>query len=137
VSSQHNHELKLERAREHLQNLHAEIREWFEGDTYRYVPKLDPKSGKKRIYFEVLQDPPARFSLIIGDCLHNLRSALDSLIYELAIAYTGIDPLPEDRARELGFPIFGPMPLKSSKCREMIGCMVYETHWNSCRRKGM
>ena len=55
VSSQYNHELKLERAREHLQSLNAEIREWLEGNTYRYVPKLDSQSGKKRIYFEVLQ----------------------------------------------------------------------------------
>jgi hypothetical protein len=123
VSSQYNHELKLDRAREHLQSLHAEVREWLKGDTYRYVPKLDFDGGKKRIHFEVLQVPPARFSLIIGDCLHNLRSALDSLIYELAIAYTGIDPLPEDRARELGFPIFGPKPLKPGKSREMIGCI--------------
>lgn len=123
MSSQYNHELKLERAREHLQSLDTKIRGWIEEDTYRYVPKLDPESGKKRIYFEVLQDPPPRYSLIIGDCLHNLHSALDNLVYELATVYTGIDPLPEERAKELAFPIFGPKPLKASKGREMIGCI--------------
>ena len=120
MSDQYNHELKLERAREHLQSLDAEISEWLEGDTYRYVPQLDSESGKKRIYFEVLQDPPARFSLIICDCLHNLHSALDCLIYELTTAYTGIDPLPEDRAKKLAFPIFGPNPLTAGKCREVL-----------------
>lgn len=42
---------------------------------------------------------------ILGDALHNLRSALDTLAYALAAAFT--KPLPQEIARSSEFPIFG------------------------------
>ena len=42
-------------------------------------------------------------ALILGDALHNLRAALDNLVYALAIAQTEKDP-PDDETR-LAFPI--------------------------------
>lgn len=61
--------------------------------------------------------------LIIGDCLHNLRSALDNLVYELALAHIGIDRLTEDCARILEFPIFGDREMNERECRNKIGCI--------------
>ncbi len=36
----------------------------------------------------MLRKPPSHLSAIVGDCLHNLRSALDNLAFELALANT-------------------------------------------------
>jgi hypothetical protein len=55
----------------------------------------------------MLHAPPTDdFSLIIGDCLHNLRAALDNLAYDLAVAHTGKEPLPSKFASRSEFPIF-------------------------------
>ena len=117
------HQLKLDRASHHLACLDAKVREWTEGKPHRYVTKIDRKSHKKFVNIRLLKPPPDEFRLIIGDCLHNLRSALDSLVYELALAYNDIYPLPEDRAKVLEFPIFGNRMLDAKECRNKIGCL--------------
>ena len=47
--------------------------------------------------------PSDRWSLIAGDCIHNLRSALDHLVYALAIRDSGKNPPPNEG--NLQFPI--------------------------------
>jgi hypothetical protein len=59
---------------------------------------------KKVLYCEVLRKPPSSLSLIIGDCLHNLRSALDSLVFELALAEAQ-GPLAKEFEDDSAFPI--------------------------------
>lgn len=123
VSEQFSHVLKLDRASHHLDSLDAKVREWRKRETHRYVSHFDRESGKQFVYLEFTEPVPAEFRLIIGDCLHNLRSALDNLVYELALAHIGIDPLPEDRARKLEFPIFGDREMTKGECRNKIGCI--------------
>jgi hypothetical protein len=72
---------------------------------YYYVPEPDPQSDTTTVRVRFTIPPPTEFRLIIGDCLHNLRSALDNLVYELAVQYTAPNPIPEHKARELAFPI--------------------------------
>jgi len=117
----HNHELRLERAAEHLRNLDVQVRDWLE-EAYRYDAELDPLSGKKHIRMKVLNPPPARLRPIIGDCLHNLRSALDNLAYELAVAHQG-GPLPEPFDRRSEFPLFGERPMRTDERKNKIGCI--------------
>jgi hypothetical protein len=65
----------------------------------------------------VLEQPPAAIRLLIGDCVHNLRSALDNLIYELLVARHG-DPPPTKFVEYSEFPIFSqPMSAKARKRR--------------------
>jgi hypothetical protein len=47
-------------------------------------------------------------AVLIGDCVHNFRSALDHLTFQLAIAHT--TPLPEKFIQSLAFPIFDTGP---------------------------
>jgi hypothetical protein len=123
MTAQYNHELKLARASHHLDSLETKVREWRERNTHRYVSHFDRESGKQFVYLQFTEPIPVEFRVIIGDCLHNLRSALDSLVYELALKYIGIDPLPDDRARLLEFPIFGKRAMKDWECRNKIGCI--------------
>jgi len=62
----------------------------------------------------------AELRLIIGDCLHNLRSALDNLVYDLVIAHHG-DPPPPQFVEYSEFPIFGPKAMNSNARKKRIG----------------
>jgi hypothetical protein len=105
MSNQHNHDLRLERAWEHLQSLEAECSGWLKEHPYRVYGELDTEGRNKLVKVEIFQQPSAELSLLIGDCLHNMRSALDNLVYDLAIAHRG-SPLSKSIARDSQFPIF-------------------------------
>ncbi len=65
----------------------------------------DIQSGDKLVWAEVLKPPPIILAPIVGDFLHNLRSALDNLAYELAVAHKG-SKMSKSIADHSGFPIF-------------------------------
>lgn len=88
-----------------MQRLEREGRRWLKPHPYRVYSELDAEGRNKLIKVEILRDPPAELGLIIGDCLHNLRSALDNLAYDLARSHRGV-PLSKSVARESQFPIF-------------------------------
>ncbi len=78
--------LKIFRAAVHYKELEGEFEKYFqtnpakvvrqqEGTPDQYIGKVEPKAPI-----------PARFPLIIGDCLQNLRSSLDYLVWELVLA---------------------------------------------------
>ena len=118
--SVHNHELKLRRAAEHLTMLDEQIDDWLDG-AYHYFSELNPQTGEKHIRVRVLNPPPATLRLLIGDCLHNLRSALDNLAYELAVAHHR-GPLPYPFFQTSEFPIFK-RPMNPDERRKKIGCI--------------
>ena len=123
MTRQYNHQLKLDRALHHLQSLEREIAIWLESKPYRLINELDIQSGEKLLMVEPKEPVPPRLALIVGDCLHNFRSALDNLVYELAVAYLDIGPLPERRARGLEFPLFTDRVMETRECRNKIGCI--------------
>ena len=86
--------LKVERAKEHRDALEMYERETFsvESNRPRLGIKLKPDKGDYVFfinYMPDLDDFLARSSLILGDAVHNLRSALDRLAYQLALLHTG------------------------------------------------
>lgn len=73
--------LKLARAAEHLQEIRL-IDERFASVECKMPFIRDEKRGIG--YFEVrLPEPPAAIGPIVGDCLHNLRSVLDYLVWQM------------------------------------------------------
>jgi hypothetical protein len=81
--------LKLDRAKSHLDDLVEAIKRFYETDPYDGVVKDNPETQRRE--FTVTQaDPlPDELALISGDVIHNLRSALDHLIWQLIIANGG------------------------------------------------
>lgn len=80
----HNHELKLQRAAEHLRSLDIQVRDWLD-EAYCYVAALDPQSGRKHIIMKVLTPPPATLRPIIvaqetTTPTRDVRSVLKSLL---------------------------------------------------------
>jgi hypothetical protein len=92
--------LKLGRAEEHLDTLDARIGEYFADKPYVSVREYDPQHNTRLAGIRITKRPPTDLALVIGDYLHNLRSALDHLAWELVIA-SGGKPSPRTE-----FPIY-------------------------------
>jgi hypothetical protein len=100
------HRLKFRRAFDHLQQFKGAEDTWVQGDSHTVRSEHDPKTRDMTFYATVTKQPGREpFSVQIGDFLHNLRSCLDLLAYELAVSYT--KPLPKEIAEKSEFPIFG------------------------------
>jgi hypothetical protein len=99
------HERRLDRALYHLESFKAERAAWREENPHRLWTEVDAESGENVLWAEILKPPPDSLSLIAGDCIHNLRAALDNLAFELALAYIR-GPLPSDVEKKSAFPIF-------------------------------
>ena len=91
---------KLERAYKHISDIDAAIRLFFESSPYVIVAKQDQQTGDYVSYVESVRDVPADVPLIAGDAIHNIRSALDHLAWQLVLS-TGNTPGPST-----SFPIF-------------------------------
>lgn len=95
---------KISRAEEHAQSIENEIRTWIDSAPYRLVRECNSDRTRYSSIIRVDKEPDLiRWSLCAGDCVHNLRSALDHLVYLIAIHETKRDP-PADE-RRLQFPI--------------------------------
>jgi hypothetical protein len=92
--------LKVVRAQEHLDSLTDEIGRYAKGDPY-VVSVKEYVEGWWGGRADITHHPAPRFSAIIGDCLHNLSSALDYVMWEVASTYAGrvleAPPLGTDR----------------------------------------
>ena len=76
-------EAKVSRAKEHLASVNAQVRDYLAAKPYQIAMKRDPDT-KRMIYFmSAVRPTPARIPAAIGDAIHNLRSALDHLAYQL------------------------------------------------------
>lgn len=105
---------KIERAREHFENLKSEADAFLQAEPYRLVPERDDDKVSARVHFD--REPPYdRWGLILGDCVHNLRSALDHAVQEVAAAFTGQDPPPD--YGQLQFPILTEADYWTAKSR--------------------
>jgi len=77
---------KLDRAQHHFNDLHARIKTSLtakpDGETIN--PELDEDGKTITLRLPSVQALDPDLPLIVGDCLHNLRSALDHLVFQLA-----------------------------------------------------
>ena len=74
---------KLDRADEHLESLEIEVARFLYGKPYEVVGELNREERAWYFILRVYRDPPVRIATIIGDTAHNLRSALDHLVWQL------------------------------------------------------
>lgn len=113
---------KLERADEHLDRLVAEVGQIEALKHYGITAKRNVDKSELSLHLLIKSPLPLqRLALIIGDCAHNLRSALDHMIYRAAIRDAGIDPPPDHT--KLMFPIVR-SPAQFSDYKWRLGKMV-------------
>lgn len=92
--------MKIERAAELLTELDQKASAFFGSKPFLIHSQVDGSSGDRIFVVEVRQEPPLSLSVIAGEVVHELRSSLDHLVWQLVIA-NGNTP---DRDTE--FPVF-------------------------------
>jgi hypothetical protein len=90
--------LKLLRGQEHLDALESEFIRFRDSNPYTVVHEYDEQQRENRLRLFVTPPPQRRWGLILGDAVHNARTALDYITWILA----GSDPAD----RSTLFPIY-------------------------------
>jgi len=80
---------KLYRAKQHYEELERELQQWWASNPGHMVPAPESTAEYPLVIFATKEPIPARFGLIAGDYLQNLRSVLDYLIWQLVLANKG------------------------------------------------
>ena len=91
--------IKIERAGHHIEELHKALGAFWNRNPYDFRWEDDPVRQERAYYLNKVQQIPIGVVAIVGDALHNMRSALDHLAYQLVLAAGNI---PE---RATAFPI--------------------------------
>jgi hypothetical protein len=102
---------KLRRAKAHQDNLHKMIDPISELDPHPFKGEV---RGDGREHLYRWHNPPILdrdAELVLGDCVHNLRSALDHLAYQLVVLNG------KPTSGRPAFPIFDHPPRERRKCR--------------------
>ncbi len=113
---------KIYRARKHIDDLKLELTAFRESDSYRAHFYDDSNTGDRIGEFQVVKELPLRVVAIVGDAVHNLRSALDHVAAELCVMGGGsID-------NSTAFPIWENVPaisdIKAQIMRKIPGASV-------------
>ena len=98
--------LKIGRAQYHLEDLERETATFLASSVTMTAKNFNSEKGLYIYRFHVLK-PPDQLGLVAGDFVHNLRSALDHLAWELAIRNLGAGKVPEI---PLYFPVRNKQP---------------------------
>lgn len=78
-------EEKIKRAKTHLDELHRELRVFFERDEpYETPGKYNPETKRFTFYFQTRGDPPPILDILVGETAHALRSSLNNLVSALS-----------------------------------------------------
>lgn len=73
--------LKVERANHHINDLNAQINAFIARKPFGFVRKENHTQGKALVRTDQYEPIPTAVSLIAGDAIHNLRAALDMVMY--------------------------------------------------------
>ncbi len=77
--------LKMRRGQEHFDALQASIGDFVGRDPYEIVRGFDAEANQHVVRVKVREWPSLEWSPMIGDVVHNMRSALDHLAWQLVI----------------------------------------------------
>ena len=95
---------KLKRADENILNLKAEIERFFRDCKYPTIPKPDDESWQDAVDYHKSLEIPLRFSVLIGEIVHHLRSCLDHVVWLFSSAQARTKP------GSIAFPIITTVP---------------------------
>jgi hypothetical protein len=94
---------KLRWAKEHFEVLRRQIEPFEQRDAHRVSVTINENTGEYIFHVHDLEAPNADWGLVIGDCLHNARTALDYLVVRLFALVTGQEPR---NVEAIQFPIY-------------------------------
>jgi hypothetical protein len=94
---------RLDRARKHLENFKRQSKRFTNSIHYEVVNERvsDGDNEFVRVMAYGGKEPPLDLSFIVGDCIHNLRSILDNLVWQLG----ELSGCPAGVLKNLSFPV--------------------------------
>jgi hypothetical protein len=93
--------VKLDRAHGHFEELRDRLIDFFNAHPYRSLGKLEGNTGWYVFRLAATRQPSPEVGVVLGECVHQLRSTLDHFAWALASYYP-----PHRRPREnFGWPI--------------------------------
>jgi hypothetical protein len=96
---------KVSRAHACLDALDHDITDFFASYNHPIGGHYEPEAAQITLYAVGHEDVPVvEWGLRIGECLHNLRSALDHLAWQFALSHLGREPT-EQEATRIQFPL--------------------------------
>jgi hypothetical protein len=119
--------LKISRAESEIERLRRQEDAFRQDSPYTVVKsEFNPQSEKDVYRIRANGLPPSLdpWSIYIGEIAHNLRSALNYLIYQLALLHTKSETVAE--CKKLQFPIFGHEVDFRNKSKGMISLLKPE-----------
>lgn len=122
---------RLYRAKEHLESLKSQSATFLGSRPFLIESDFDPTSRDHILRFRIRGFIPVHLSLVVGDVIHNARSALDQLAWMLATREVDADSLWANKdARNICFPVVRTdlddfqnhrsMPFYSEKVKELL-----------------
>jgi hypothetical protein len=78
-------QLKLDRAYEHIETLHHAIQGFLRRNPHEPIAEIHVQPPEYVAWMKVRENPPLRWGIIVGEIIHDLRSALDHLVHQLAL----------------------------------------------------
>ena len=89
-------EVKVNRAKDQLRTLHNEMDGWDQrsrtpGRTWALIPEVHDNGLKHFFRLRFTEHLPVEWAVILGEAVHNLRSALDQCVFWLTIDNLGRD----------------------------------------------
>jgi hypothetical protein len=95
---------KLERAREHLQALHRESRDFLDGEPYLFPVDYETEGGCYVVRAKIVRQPPIKLAVLVGEFAYECISALNHAVWQLAARKRGRHKITGIK-REVQFPV--------------------------------
>lgn len=108
---------KLRWARHHFETLRPAIEAFEKRDVHRFTVDVNHDTGEYVFHVHDLEVPDPNWGLMVGDCIHNARTALDYLVVRLWALVTGIGP---GDISDFGFPIYLPKVPATNPSKEGV-----------------
>jgi len=74
---------KIDRATKQLEALYRDVRAFRHSDAYLITGQFEPDRSSYVFRLRILEPPPLLWGVVVGEVAHNLRSALDQLVWQL------------------------------------------------------
>ncbi|MCU1492793.1 MAG: hypothetical protein JWO62_557 [Acidimicrobiaceae bacterium] len=111
--------VKLRQAEAHVERFSKEAADYLESSRAGFDYIADEKAGTIDVVLRADFEPPVGLGAIVGDVLHNLRSALDAIAWE-ACRRTGV-ALTAKQERQIYFPITWEVDQWEDAAKRLIG----------------
>jgi hypothetical protein len=112
---------KIDRATEHLKTLEFGCRLFLHMKPYHLTAEFEPDVGYHVVRIRVRRQVPLELSMVVGELVHSLRSALDQAVWLLACRSNPVETLwPEKIDRKIAFPF-----AEQRKTFQTHGLMAY------------